>query len=106
MKNLFILPIFFIVLIGCSNEEISEDSTIFLNDLPSGGPILKIENDNLGKSIERINEWLTKDEHKQKFRKSLSWLQMETEITIQEVESLTAKELIELANKLKLKKET
>jgi len=104
MKSLFLLPIFLLVLIGCSNEEITEDYTIFVNDLPSGGPTLKIENDNLGKSIEKIYGWLTKTEHEEKFRKSLSWLQMESETIMQQVEGLTAKELIELANRMKSKK--
>lgn len=85
-------------------DERSEDPTIFVNDIPQGGPVIKVVDETLGTSYEEILKWLKKDSHKTKFRKSLAWLQMETDTIIHEVDGLTAKQLIDYTNSLKKKK--
>lgn len=84
-------------------EERFEDPTVFKNEIPTGGPAIKVENHTMGSSYEEILKWLVKDRYKDKFCKSLAWLQMETKTDIHELEGLTAHQLIDFANALKKK---
>jgi len=88
-----------LVCLGCSeSEEQSPSAAILLNDLPAGGPTFQITDGHIGQSSEDILAWLEKPEHRERFSSSLAWLQLESSAKIEDVQGLTAKELVDFAN--------
>ncbi|WP_444996419.1 hypothetical protein [Aliikangiella sp. IMCC44359] len=99
MKNIILVMLLSIVVVGCSLEE-QPSQAVLENTLPEGGPTIKYDSATSFTNIDQITSNLSAP-NAEKFNASLGWYGTESNFGLMKLDGKTAKEVIDIVNCLK-----